>query len=84
MSTTENQHPVETLSAGGPDEPLGEGIGCPCRVADDPDPFGPEDFVEARGELGVPGTDEEPDRTAPSSSAMVRYLACWTTQEPVG
>ena len=67
MSVAEDQHPVEALTTNRPDEPLGEGFGSgsPDRGADDPDVFGPEDFVEARGELGVPVSDEEPDGNDP-------------------
>src|SRR5664280_1287135 len=63
MSTTEDEHPVEALSAYGADEALGEGVGLRSsdRGTDDPDALGLEDLVEARGELGVPVMDQELD-----------------------
>jgi hypothetical protein len=55
MTATKDQHPVQTLSTHRANEALGECVGSwsPDWGADDADTFGPEDLVEARGELGV-------------------------------
>ena len=86
MSVAEDQHPVEALTTNRPDEPLGEGIGSRCshRGADDPDAVSSEDLVEARGELGVPVADEEPDGMDPIDQCQGQSFAYWTTRDPVG
>jgi len=67
MSTAEDEHPVKALPTNRSDEPLGEGIRSRCshRGADDLDAVTSKDFVETRGELGVPVTDEELDGVDP-------------------
>jgi len=64
---TEDQHPVEALTADGADEALGEGVGSGSsdRGADDVDTFRLEDIVEAGDELGVTVTDQELDGKDP-------------------
>ena len=64
MSTAEDEHPIQTFTSDGPDKPFSKGIctGCPDRGVDDPNAFGTEDLIEARGELGVPVPDKELDR----------------------
>jgi hypothetical protein len=59
LTSVEDQHPVKTLSADGPDEALRKCV-CPGRsnrCLDDPDVLRAEDLVEAEGELGVPVSD---------------------------
>jgi hypothetical protein len=63
MAPTEDQDSIETLSAEGPDEVLGERV---CsrrwhRRPDNPDIFATEHFVEARSELRVTISEEELD-----------------------
>jgi len=55
MSTTEDEHPVQTFTSGSADEALSEGVGTRCsnRSSDDPDSIGGEDLVEAGRELGI-------------------------------
>ena len=67
MPTTEDQHLVEALTTNRPDEPLGEGIGSGCshRSMDYLDAVNSEYLVEARGELGVPVSDQELDGNGP-------------------
>jgi hypothetical protein len=61
LTSVDDQHSVETLSADGPNESLSEGVcpGRPKRALDDPDVLGAEDLVEARGELRVTVSKEE-------------------------
>jgi cytosine/adenosine deaminase-related metal-dependent hydrolase len=67
VPATEDQHAVEALTADGADEALGEGVGSGSshRSADDADAVSSEDLIEARGELGVPVTDQELDGNDP-------------------
>jgi hypothetical protein len=61
MTSTENEDPVETLSADGAHEPLGEGVrprGL-SRGLDDADAFRAEHLVEAGRELRVSISDQE-------------------------
>jgi hypothetical protein len=64
MSTTGDEHPVQTFTPDCPDEALSQGVGT--RSFDwrsnDVDTFCPEDLVEAGGELGVAIRDQELDR----------------------
>ncbi len=48
VSTPDDEHPVEALTADGPDEALGEGVGpgSSDRGADDADTFCLEDLIE--------------------------------------
>src|ERR1039457_3866875 len=64
MSTTEDEHPVQTFTPDSTDEALSDGgcTGRPDRSADGPDTFGAEDLVEAGRELGVTIADQEFDR----------------------
>ena len=50
LTPVEDQHPVEALPTDRADEALGKGVGPrgSDRRADDPDPLGAEDLVEAR------------------------------------
>src|SRR5664280_751238 len=82
VSTPEDEHPIEAITADGPDEALGEcvGPGSPDRGADDADTFCLEDLVEARGDLGVRSRIKNLTGWTRSSSAMVRFLAYWTAQ----
>jgi hypothetical protein len=53
MSTTEDEHPIQTLTADRPDKALSECVGSrrPDRGPDDADALGTEDLVEDGGEL---------------------------------
>src|ERR1039457_2809411 len=64
MSTTEDEHPVQTFTPDSTDEALGEGVraGRPDRSSDGPDAIGGEDLVESGSELGVAIADQELDR----------------------
>ena len=86
MPLVEDQHPVEHLTAERSDNPLTDRIR-PWSVRrgfDDPEAVGSEDLVEGRGELGVPVTDQEPQRIHPGAQPMARFRACWATHVPVG
>src|SRR6266567_2066644 len=63
LPVTNNQHPVEQLTADGADPPFRERVRPrrPYGCAEDPDALGAEDRIEAVGELGVPVADEEPE-----------------------
>jgi len=67
MAAAEDEEPVQALSADRADKPLGDSVRArrPDGCLDDPDPFGGEDGVEGRGELGVPISDEEFGRRRP-------------------
>jgi hypothetical protein len=60
VTATEDQHPVETFSADGPDEALGDGVGAesPHRRADDTNTLRMKDLVEGTCELGITITNE--------------------------
>ena len=62
MTTSEDDEPVQTLSADRADETLGEGVR-PGRSTglDDPDTLGAKYLVEAGGELRISVTDDELD-----------------------
>jgi hypothetical protein len=64
VSPVEDQEPVETFGAGGPDESLGDRVGLrrPNWCADDLEPFAGEYVVEAADELAVSVTDQEAQR----------------------
>ena len=64
LSTPEDEHPIVTFTADGPDEALGEGIGTRSsdRRTDDPNALGAEDLVEAGCELASSIPDQELDR----------------------
>jgi hypothetical protein len=66
MAASENEHPVEALSAHGTHEPFGERIRSrgPHRCLDDADALGAEHLVEAVGELRVSVPDEKPGCSA--------------------
>jgi hypothetical protein len=55
MTVPEDQYPIQTLATHRADKALGEGDGpwSPDWGGDDPNALRPEDFVEARSELGV-------------------------------
>ena len=61
MAAVEDQQPLETLSADGADEALGERVRVrrAHRCLDHPDAFAGEDGVEATSELGVAVADQE-------------------------
>ena len=86
LTPGEGQHSVEALPADRADEALGEGVDPwgSDRRADDPDPLGAKDLVEAGRELGVPVPHQEPDGSSPLVSTMVRFRACWTTHALAG
>jgi hypothetical protein len=65
MAPTEDEGPIEALSADGPNGALGEGVrpGRSNWGPEDPDTFGVEHFVEAGGELRVTVSNEEADRS---------------------
>jgi hypothetical protein len=67
MPTPVDQDVVETLTAHGPHEPLGEGIRprCADRRSDDPDALGAEHRLERSAELGVSVAQEEPNARKP-------------------
>ena len=86
VATTEDQRSVEALSADGADGAFGEGVGS-----------GSSDGVRmmrthsalktsSKLEVNLASRSRTRNRTGStqSSSAMVRFLACWTTQEQVG
>ena len=64
MPTTEDKHPVKTLTPDRADEAFGVGVGTRCTDwrTNDPNALGTEDLVEAGRELGVPVPDQELDR----------------------
>ena len=64
ISTTEDEHPVQTFAPDRADEALSEGVGtrCPDRSPDDPDAFGAEGLIEAGRELSVAIPDQKFDR----------------------
>src|SRR5665213_3633258 len=64
MSTTEDEHPVQTFTPDSTDEALGEGVcsGRSDRSSNGPDALGAEHLVEAGRELGVAIADQELDR----------------------
>ena len=63
MTTTEDEEPIETLSAGGAYESLGDRVRTRRSHGrlDDPDALRAEHLVEAGGELRVSVPDEELD-----------------------
>ena len=65
MTASEDEEPVQTLSADGAHESLGEGVRPrgSNRGLDDPDALGAEHLVEAGGELRVSVADEELGRS---------------------
>jgi hypothetical protein len=64
MSTTEDEHLVQTLSPDGADEAFGKRIGTrrPDRSTNNSEALSTEDLIEAGGELGVSVTDQKLDR----------------------
>jgi hypothetical protein len=72
MSTTENEHSVQTFTPDSTDEALSEGVGtrCPDRSADGPNALGTEDLVESSSELGVAISDQECDRLSALSELI--------------
>jgi hypothetical protein len=86
MTASEDEESVQTLSADGADEALGEGVRKrgSNRGLDDPDALGAEHFIEAVGELRVPVTDEELDRSWTLGQDEIRLRVCWVTHAPTG
>jgi hypothetical protein len=86
MSTTEDEHPVETFTPDSADETLSEGVAtrCPNRSSDDPDALGAEDLIESGCELGIAIADQELDRLGTLGELIGQFLACWITHAPVG
>ena len=81
MSGTEDQQPVEAVSANRLHPALGEGVGVrsPDRRADDPNPLGCEDIIEGARELGVAIADEEVQRLTAfieRETEVARTVAC--------
>src|SRR5919204_3426032 len=64
MAATEDEDPVETISAERADPALGVGVRVRRldRRADHPDALSPEDLVETVAELAVAVVDEKPER----------------------
>lgn len=67
VTTPEDQHTVETLTAQGADHPFADGIGtrCPDRGLHDSNAVCSEDVVEGPRELGVTVPDQELDGHRP-------------------
>ena len=86
VTATEDEEPVQTLSADGAHESLGERVrtGSSNRGPYDADALGGEYLVEAGGELRVSIPDEEFGRSVPSTSTKDRLRACWVTHSPTG
>jgi hypothetical protein len=63
----EDQDPVKAFLTQCSDPTFGDGVrvGCQHRRSYDVDAVGPEDGIEASGELGVPVSHEEPNPTRP-------------------
>jgi hypothetical protein len=61
MTRREDQHPVQTLTADGPDEPLRNRVRLRRldRRADHLHALGSQDLIKAGAELGIPVVDEE-------------------------
>jgi hypothetical protein len=72
MSTTEDEHSVQTFTLDSTDGALSEGVGkrCPDRRADGPNALGTEDLVESSSELGVAISDQECDRLSALSELI--------------
>jgi len=64
LTSVEDQQAVEALPTDRADEAFDEGVGPrgTDRCADDPDPLGAEDLVEAGCELGIPAVRAFPER----------------------
>ena len=66
LTAGEDQDAVEAFVAHGSNPTFGDGVGVggPYRGADDLDAFAAKDGIEARRELGVAVSDQEPDLAA--------------------
>jgi hypothetical protein len=86
MSTTEDEHPVQTFTPDSTDEALSDGVctGRPDRSADGPDTLEAEDLVEAGRELGVTIADQEFDRPGSLGQVIGQIPGLLITQAPVG
>jgi hypothetical protein len=87
LASAEDQHPVEALAADRADESLGKGVGTwrANGCADDPDPLGAEDLVEAGCEnLASRSLTRNLTGRTRSANTIVRLRACWTTHAPTG
>jgi hypothetical protein len=86
ISTAEDEHPVEALTTNRPDEPLGECIDprCSDRYADDPDASALKTSSKLEVNLASRSRMRNLTGWTRSTTAMVRFLACWTIQDPVG
>jgi hypothetical protein len=86
MASVDDQHPIGAFASDGADEPLVGGVGTRSmdRCTDDPDALRAEHLVEGGRELGGPVPDEELDALVALMRSLARFLACWTTQTPVG
>ncbi len=86
MSTTEDQHPIKALTTDSTDEALGEGVcsRCPDRREDRLDTLSHEDLVETAANPVSRSRIRNRTGWSRSSNAMVKFLACWTNQDPMG
>ena len=86
VPSVEDQKPVETFSAGGADEALGDRVRLwsAHRRLDDLDAFACEDGIEVAGELAVAVADQEPNGDGRSWTIQTNWRACCVTHAPVG
>src|SRR5215217_427908 len=84
VSAVEDQEPVETLSANGADEALGDRVRLrrAHRCFDDLDAFACEDGIEVARVLAVSVAIRNRDRQARSCSVQVNWRACCVTHAP--
>jgi hypothetical protein len=84
MTSTPDEHPIQTLLPHRPHPALGERVGVRRlnRGLDDLDAVSGQDVVEGAGELGIPVTKEEPRAVVPSGRpiSIESSRARWTTK----